>query len=76
MGENTRAEAPRTMDANPANPREVWTNGAGWIPYTWCCQACHTHKAHDRCTGENTLGTKACQCDCRRAEHARAGEGS
>jgi hypothetical protein len=26
------------------------------------CQACDTHKEHERCTGSNTLGTTRCQC--------------
>lgn len=29
------------------------------------CQACRVHGEHDRCTGENTLGTSKCQCNCR-----------
>jgi hypothetical protein len=26
------------------------------------CQACYLHREHNRCTGENTLGTKKCAC--------------
>lgn len=26
------------------------------------CQACFVHHEHNRCTGENTLGTRKCLC--------------
>jgi len=39
------------------------------------CQACDLYDEHDRCTGETTLGTKPCGCECQK-QRARSGEGS
>jgi uncharacterized membrane-anchored protein len=34
----------------------------GESPERASCQACRVHAEHDRCTGENTLGTDRCAC--------------